>query len=294
MDTFDALRLLVSIADTGSLTAAARQQSIATSTVTLALQQLEEQLQTRLINRTTRKLIFTHEGEQFLADAKQLLLNWDDSLTRFKQEETLKGPIRITATSDFGRVRLVPMIDLFTELHPDVDIHLHLGDGVVDMIENNIDLALRNGPMMDSNLRSRALVYSQRLICATPGYWEQHGKPSHPEHLVDHNCLILHRTGVNYASWPFLIDGKISSVRVTGNRSANDSAVLRHWTMKGYGVMLKHRWEIQREIDQSLLSTALDDYALPHVDLYAVTSSGPCSKRVSALIDFLAEQLRQN
>ncbi|MHC8407647.1 LysR family transcriptional regulator [Pseudomonas sp. TMB3-21] len=137
MDSFDALRLLVRIADTGRLTAAARQQSVATSTVTLALQQLEEQLQTRLINRTTRKY-----------------------------------------------------------------------------------------------------------------------------------------------------------VQVTGNRSANDSAVLRHWTMKGYGIMLKHRWEIKRELEQNLLSTALDDYALPHVDLHAVTSSGPCSKRVTALIDFLADQMR--
>lgn len=292
MDSFDALRLLVSIADTGSLTAAARQQSVATSTVTLALQQLEEQLQTRLINRTTRKLTFTHEGGQFLADAKQLLVQWEESTSRFKQEETLKGPIRITATSDFGRVRLVPMIDLFNELHPGVDIYLHLGDGVVDMIENNIDLALRNGPMIDSNLRSRALIYSQRLICATPDYWEKHGKPDHPEQLVDHNCLILHRTGVNYASWPFLIEGKTIHVQVTGNRSANDSAVLRHWTMKGYGIMLKHRWEIKRELEENLLSTALDDYALPHVDLHAVTSSGPCSKRVTALIDFLADQMR--
>jgi DNA-binding transcriptional LysR family regulator len=292
MDTFDALRLLVSIADTGSLTAAARQQSVATSTVTLALQQLEEQLHTRLIHRTTRKLTFTHEGEQFLADAKQLLLHWEDSTNRLQQEETLKGPIRITATCDFGRVRLVPMIDLFNELHPEVDIYLHLGDGVVDMIENNIDLALRNGPLIDSNLRSRALVYSQRLICATPGYWEKYGKPEHPDCLANHNCLILHRTGVNYASWPFLIDGKVISIRVTGNRSANDSAVLRHWTMKGYGVMLKHRWEIQRELEHNLLSTALDDYALPHVDLYAVTSSGQSSKRVFALIDFLAEQMR--
>ncbi|MDH1265201.1 LysR family transcriptional regulator [Pseudomonas sp. GD03944] len=294
MDTLDALRLFVSIADAGNLSAAARQQSVATSTVTLALQQLEEHAATRLINRSTRKLSFTHEGERFLADARRLLADWDDSVEGLRQGSQLKGPIRLTATSDFGRLKLVPLLDRFMALHPEIQVTLHLSDGVIDMIEHNLDLALRNGPLADSTLRSRLLVRSQRIICAAPGYWQRHGKPTHPEHLAGHNCLILHRPGVPFSTWPFEIDGKPVAVRVSGNRVANDGGVLRQWAMQGHGVMIKNRWEIRRELDDGTLETALDDFVPRHVDLFAVTPRRAPSRRVAALIDFLAEQFQQH
>ncbi|MDR9751498.1 LysR family transcriptional regulator [Pseudomonas sp. SZMC_28357] len=294
MDTFDALRLYVSIAETGSLSAAARLHAVATSTVTLALQQLEERVASRLITRSTRKLTFTHEGEVFLAYARGLLADWDGSIDGIRQSGPLKGPIRMTATSDFGRRQLVPLVDQFMALHPQIQVTLHLGDGVVDLIEHNLDLAVRNGPLMDSNLRSRALIRSQRIICATPGYWKTHGKPSHPEQLAGHNCLILQRPGVPFATWPFMIAGKPMAVRVTGNRTANDGGVLRHWAMQGHGVMIKNRWEVRHEIEEGLLETALDEYVPPHVDLYAVTAGGAPSRRVSALVDFLAEELAKD
>jgi len=291
MDTLDALRLFVSIAEAGNLSAAARQQSVATSTVTLALQQLEERVAAPLITRSTRKLTFTHEGEQFLAYARRFLAEWDGSIDGIRQDGPLKGPIRLTATRDFGRLQLVPIIDRFMQLHPEVQITLLLGDGVVDLIEHNLDLALRNGPLVDSNLRSRALIRSQRIICATPQYWRSHGKPSHPEKLAKHNCLVLHRPGVPFSTWPFVIDGKPVAVRVSGNRVANDGGVLRHWALQGYGVMIKNRWEVRDEIEQGLLETALDGYVPAHVDLYAVTPGGAPNRRVSALVAFLAEQL---
>ncbi|UCJ18946.1 LysR family transcriptional regulator [Pseudomonas sp. MM211] len=291
MDTFDALRLFVSIAETGNLSAAARRNSVASSTVTLALQQLEEQTGTPLIIRSTRKLTFTHEGEQFLANARRLLIDWSNSIDSIRPECSLRGPIRITATSDFGRLKLVPIIDRFMELHPDIQVTLLLGDGVVDFIENNLDIALRNGPLVDSNLVSRGLIRSQRIICATPGYWQSRGKPEHPEQLVEHNCLLLHRPGVAFSTWPFLVDGKTASIRVSGNRIANDGGVLRSWAMQGYGIMIKNRWEVRRELESGELETALDEFALPHVDLYAVTATSNPSRRVRAMVEFLADQL---
>ena len=197
----------------------------------------------------------------------------------------------MTATSDFGRVRLLPLVDRFMEMHPGIQVTLHLGDGVIDMIEHNLDLALRNGPLVDSSLRCRALVRSQRVICAAPAYWQAHGKPEHPDQLAAHNCLILHRPGVPFSTWPFVIDGKAFAVRVSGNRIANDGGVLRHWALQGHGVMIKNRWEVRREIDQGLLETVLDSFVPAHVDLYAVTTDGTPSRRVSALVDFLAAVL---
>lgn len=294
MDTLDALRLFVGIAETGNLTAAARQQAVAPSTVTLALQQLEAQAATRLITRSTRRLTFTHEGELFLARARRLLADWDDAIEGIGQHGPLKGPIRMTATNDFGSQQLVPLIDRFMAAHPAIQISLHLGDGVVDLIENNLDLALRSGPLADSTLRARLLRRSQRVVCAAPSYWRAHGKPAHPDELARHNCLILHRPGVPFSSWPFTIDGKAAAVRVSGDRVANDGGVLRHWAVRGYGVMIKNGWEVRRELGDGTLETALEDFASPAVDFYAVTAGGAPSHRVAALIDFLAEALRSD
>lgn len=291
MDTLDALRLFVSIAETGSLSAAARRQAVATSTVTLALQQLEARAATRLINRSTRKLTFTHEGERFLVDARRLLADWEGSIDSIRQDGPLKGPIRMTATRDFGRLKLVQLLDRFMHLHPDIQISLHLEDGVFDLIENNLDLALRNGPLADSALRSRLLIRSQRIVCATAQYWRTYGKPDHPEQLSQHNCLVLQRPDVPFSTWPFIVDGKPVAIRVAGNRVANDGAVLRHWALQGHGVMIKNCWEVREELDSGLLETALDAYMPRHVDLYAVTAGGAPNRRVSALVNFLVREL---
>ncbi len=153
MDTLDALRLFIGIAEAGSLSAAARQQSVATSTVTVALQQLETQAGARLITRSTQHT-FTYEGRQFLADARRLLADWDASIGGVK-DGPLKGPMKITATQHFGREELVPLIDKFMARHTGVQVSLLLSDGVIDLVEHDLDLALRNGPLSDSNLKAR-------------------------------------------------------------------------------------------------------------------------------------------
>jgi DNA-binding transcriptional LysR family regulator len=163
MDTLEALRLYVAIAETGSFSAAARQVSVSTSTVTVALQQLEEQARVSLITRSTRRLSFTFEGRRFLADARKLLADWDASIAGV-QDGPLRGPIRMTATQDFGRTEVAPLIDRFLDLHPAVQIALHLSDGVVDLVEQDIDLALRNGPLADSALKARLMLRGRRVV----------------------------------------------------------------------------------------------------------------------------------
>lgn len=283
---------VVGIAETGNLTAAARQHSVAPSTVTLALQQLEAQAVTRLITRSTRRLTFTREGELFLACAKRLLADWDGAIEGMRQHGPLKGTIRMTATNDFGRQQLVPLIDRFMAVHPAIRVSLHLGDGVVDLIENNPDLALRSGPLADSTLRARPLRRSQRVSAPHPVSGERMTNPRIPTSWRRHNCLILDRPGVPFSSWPITIDGKAAAVRVSGDRVANDGGVLRQSTVQRYGVMIKNGWEVRRELGDGTLETALEDFASPAVDFYAVTAGGEPSHRVAVLIDFLAEAQR--
>ncbi|RUM18050.1 LysR family transcriptional regulator [Rhizobium vallis] len=292
MDTLDALRLFVGIAEAGSLSAAARQNSVATSTATVALQQLEQQAGTTLIRRSTRRLSFTHEGLQFLADARRLLADWDASIGGVK-EGPLRGPIKMTSTVDFGRSKIVPAIDRFMELHAGISIDLHISDALVDLVEHNIDLAIRNGPLRDSSLKARLILRGQRVICAAPSYWEAHGLPAHPDDLAAHNCLLVSRPATPFSTWHFVEDSKKISIRVSGNRVANDGSVLKRWALKAYGVFLTPVWDIREELASGALVTALDRFLPESANLYAVTDGSATSHRVRALIDFLADEFHR-
>ncbi|MEI5997338.1 LysR family transcriptional regulator [Paraburkholderia bengalensis] len=291
MDRLDALRLFVEIAEAGSFSAAARKNTVSTSTVTLALQKLEEEVGARLIMRTTRRLAFTHEGQRFLDDARRVLADWDAAILSLREDGPLNGPIRLTASSDFGRTRVVPLLDKFMSLNPQVQVSLLLTDGVVDLIDQHLDLALRNGPLIDARLKARLLLTGPRVVCAAPSYWATHGKPTHPSQLASHNCLILAPPDSPFANWPFVIDGKQIVVRVSGNRIASDGSVLREWAVNGYGVILKNRWDIYHELQSGALETALDPFIGERVDLFAVYAGAMPSRRVGALIDFIAHEL---
>jgi DNA-binding transcriptional LysR family regulator len=185
----------------GSFSGVARRRAVATSTVTLAVNQLEQEFGATLIARSTRRLVFTHEGQSLLADARRIVSEWDAALSALREDGPLAGPIRVTATNDFGRVQLRPLLDAFQVRHPGIHMSLILSDSTVDLIDEHIDLALCNGPLADSNLHARLLVRGERVVCASPAYWAKAGKPEHPDELTTHNCLILARPGAPLASW---------------------------------------------------------------------------------------------
>lgn len=290
MDTLEALSILVSIDEAGSLSGAARQQSMAASTVTLALRQLEASVGVRLITRSTRRLSFTYEGQRFLADARKLLAGWDASLDGVR-DGALTGPIRFSATQDFGAKVIVPLINKFLELHPGIQFDLKLSDGTMDLAQNDLDFALRNGPLSDSSLKARLLISGRRVICASPAYWAAHGKPVVPQDLAGHNCMVVSRLGNAYSTWPFVMNGKRCKIKVSGNRMANNSSVLLNWAMDGHGVVVRTAWNIRDELESGALVPVLDEFLPIHANLYAVRPEGIPSRRVAAFIDFLAQGL---
>jgi len=291
MDQFDSLRLFIEVADKGSFSAVARNRAIATSTVTLAINHLEQVLGVRLLARSTRKITFTHEGESLLADARRLVSEWDATKLGLKQNGELSGLIRVTATNDFGRTQLRPILDAFQLRYPKIQTSLLLSDNVVNLIDEQIDLAIRYGPLPDSGLQARLLAPGHRLVCAAPGYWDRHGRPSHPEDLVHHNCLVLARRGAPLSSWTFRDNDRSFSVKVRGDRQISDGAVLREWSTAGVGVIWKNRQDIRRELAQGALESVLETYSTFPVDLFAVYAGSPPNRRTTALVDFLAQSL---
>jgi len=290
MDTIEALRLFVSIAETGSLSAAARRESVATSTVTVALQQLEERAGASLITRSTRQLSFTYEGRQFLSDSRRILADWDAAIEGARNGP-LRGPIKITAPQEFSRHGLALIVDRFLLEHPAVKVTLHLADDVVGLVEHDIDVALRFGPLTDSSLVARLLLRTSRVVCAAPAYWNAQGMPLKPDDLAQHNCLVHARPDAPSAAWPFLVEGKPVSVRVQGDRVANDSAALRDWALAGRGVIRRGTYGIRKDLSDGHLITALDEFSVGEANLYAVTTGHQLSQRVIAFIQFLEQQL---
>lgn len=291
MDQLDALRLFIDVAEKGSFSAVARNRAIATSTVTLAINQLEQVFDVRLLARSTRRLTFTHEGETLLADARRIVAEWDATLHGLRQDSELSGPVRVTATNDFGRSQLRPLLDAFQLRYPKVLVSLLLSDNVVNLIDQQVDLAIRFGPLQDSGLQARLLRRGKRFVCASPAYWDRHGRPAHPNDLAHHNCLVLARAGAPLSSWTFRDGEKTFSVKVQGDRQASDGAVLREWAVRDIGVIYKNSQDIQKELDDGILERVLEAYVAGPIDLFAVYPGSPPSRRVSALADFLAQAM---
>lgn len=289
MDRIDALRLLLDVADTGSFSGVARKRAIATSTVALAITQLEQALGRTVAVRSTRRLVFTPEGDALLRDARQIVQAWDLAMDAPREHGALSGPLRVTTTNDFGRAQLRPLLDAFQAQHPGIHLTLTFSDSTLDLIEQQIDLAVRSGPLPDSGLRARLLLRGSRHVCAAPAYWDRAGRPRHPLDLQAHNCIILARPDAPLSPWPFIEDGKPFSVKVKGDRQVSDGDVVRQWAIEGRGVVLKNAWDIQQDIAAGALETVLEDYALPAVDLFAVYPEGATTRRLAALIDFFAD-----
>ncbi|MBT9386846.1 LysR family transcriptional regulator [Pseudooceanicola sp. CBS1P-1] len=292
MDDLRTMRLFVAIAEAGSLSAVARTWGVAPSTVTLGLQRLEERLGTQLVLRSTRQLSLTHDGELFLNRCRMLLGSVDELMSGFSDEGPLTGEIRMTATNDFGRRRISPLIGDFLALHPGVTVQLYFSDAMVDLVEGGFDIGIRTGPLPDSDLRARLLMRGRKCVCAAPAYWDRHGRPRHPKELADHACLVLGTPSAYQSFWNFRDGSSPLRVRVAGNRRVNDGETLRRWAVAGAGVIMKSSFDIDEELANGQLETVLDDYLSDSTNIYAVTPIRSHDvRRVRMLVDFLGENL---
>ncbi|WP_394846954.1 LysR substrate-binding domain-containing protein [Pendulispora brunnea] len=284
------MQTFLEIVNRGSLSAAARAMSTVPSTISARLSALEDRLGVALLVRSTRRLRLTDEGERYLVDCRRIL----DEIERTEAcigrlKGSLRGSLRITAPSDLGRGRLRPILDAFAEEHPRVQIHLHLSDGVVDLVRDGFDVALRTGELEDNRLVARKLARCHRVVCASPSYWSRRPRPLTPADLAEHECLLWMPDGQNHATWMFTTEDRGPlEVRVQGRRSSNDGELVRAWALEGLGIALKSFWAVERDLESGKLESVLNRYVRA-ADLYAVyPSRRHLPSRARALIDHLA------
>lgn len=297
MDRLREMEVFAAVAATGSLSAAARRLNLSIPVVSKQLAAIERRLGARLINRTTRKLALTDDGLAFYERCKGILAEVADAEQAVAQADgRLTGTIRITAPVAFGRAWITPLIAKFALLHPELTFHLQLTDTVVDLLDDNIDLALRMGDLADSSLRARRLVKAQRLICGSPAYLKRRGVPQTLADLDDHDCIAICGSGGPGQVWRFnggpqgVTDP--TALRISGRLSANNGEVAYAWVLAGLGLAQKSVWDVSEDLRAGRLTAVLGNYRREE-DVHAVFPPGrQVPHRVTCFVDFLAKELQ--
>lgn len=288
MDHFKQITTFAAVATKGSLSAAAREEGVAPAVISRRLDALEERLGVKLLLRTTRTLNLTYEGSAFLEDCQRIL----NDLANAEASVSLggikaSGHLRVSAPGGFGRQHVAPLVHDFVREHPEVTVSLDLSDRVVDLLNENMDCAVRIGVLPDSSLVGVKLADNQRLVVATPTYLQRHGCPMHPGDLVSHNCLNLVSSGAP-GGWLFTINGEATSIRVSGSLSCNDGSSILDWALNDAGLAWRSRWEVQPHLRNGSLVTVLDEFIAPPNAIYAVfPQRRHLPLRVRLWIDFL-------
>jgi len=284
------LQVLVHTARGGTLTAAAAALGITPAAASATLKRLESQLGARLFERSTRAMRLTPQGQTLLDYAVRAfeLLAEGESLVQ-ADRGALVGTVRVAAPSDLTRVTLLPWLDEFLALHPGLQLALSVGDRPLDVMRDEVDLALRYGALADSRLVARRLADSRPALCASPAYLHHHPVPQTPHDLLQHNCLTFHRGGRRQRLWRFARHGHWTEVRVDGDRVVDDASLAREWALAGHGITLKSALDLQRDVASGALVQLLPEWDTEPYPLHALLPSGRfVPARVRALVDFLA------
>ena len=293
MDKFKQMESFISVAQRGSLTAAAKAEGVAPAIMGRRLDGLEEQLGVKLLMRTTRRITLTHEGSAFLEDCQRLLADLANAEASVSAGSIkASGHLRMTAPAGFGRRHVAPLVPLFHELHPDVTVSLNLSDRVVDIAGEGFDCAVRVGDMPDSSLVSVRLADNRRLCVATPDYLARHGVPKQPSDLARFDCLSLSSDASQTRGWAFKLpkaDGfEVVYLKPSGPLDCSDGQVLHDWCLRGWGIAWRSTWEVEAEIAEGKLVSVLEDFAAPPNGIYAVFPQRKhLALRVRLWIDFL-------
>ena len=281
----------------GSFSGAAIELGITTPAVSKRLTNLEARLGVRLLNRTSRRISLTPEGELYLERARLILVEIDD-LERLLTQSTdvPKGLLRVNATLGFGRNHIAPLISKYAKHCPGVQVQLQLTVNPPPITDDSFDLCIRFGEPPDSRLIARKLASNRRLICAAPLYVKSHGAPKVPNDLARHNCILIRQGDEAYGTWHLASGNKRETVKVRGNLSTNDGEIAVNWALAGHGILKRAEWDIEKYLQSGRLVQLLRDWNTSSADIYAVYPQAlHLSARIRTFVDFLTKEfgLRQ-
>ncbi|MGE6661721.1 LysR family transcriptional regulator [Pseudomonas sp. NPDC077408] len=278
----------------GNLASTARELGLTPPAVSKRLAALEQRLGVRLINRTTRSLGLTPEGEVYFRHASRILGDieeLEELVTSSRREP--KGLLRVNASLGFGRRYIAPALSAFIDQYPEIEAQLILSDHPMDLASNGLDLVIRFGVLPDARFHARRIASNRRLLCASQIYLERHGTPQKLQDLSQHNCIFLRQNDSIHGVWDFVEGPRTRSIKVRSNLSCNDGEVALNWALEGRGILLRAEWDIARYVRSGRLRLVLEDAQPAPADVYAIYSEQHhLSAKVRHFIDFLVERFR--
>lgn len=287
------MQVFVRVVETGSFSAAARQLRMTPSTISKLVGRIESRLGVRLLERSTRRLSVTAEGQVYFERSRALL----QELERVEGDladgaAAAFGTVRVTASVAFGTQALEPLLPQFWEAHPNVVVDLSLSDEIVDLYLDRTDVAFRIGPLQDSTLVARRLGATRRKIVASPRYLRRHGRPKTLEDLARHNCL-----GFNFRratpTWSLREGDQPVEVAVGGSLLANNGETVRRMAVAGVGLARLGEFNVREDLANGRLVEVLPD-AVEGVEepIHALYLGGPrLAQRVRVFLDYVCPRL---
>ncbi len=291
MDRLTAMRVFAEVATSGSFSASADKLDMSRAMVTRYVGEMEQWLQARLLQRTTRSVTLTDAGELALRRCQQMLALTEDleEETATTTEGALRGQLRITCSVSFAFAQMGAVIAAFLAQHPQLKIDLDASEGSLNLVEKRIDLAIRISAEPDPLLIGRPLARCDSALVASPAYLAAHGTPQLPADLAQHRCLSYANFGKSV--WHLSRGDEVAKVGVTSHFSANEATTLMRAALAGGGIALQPTYLVNPYLQSGELQAVLPGWNLPVMTIYALyPSRRHLSPAVRALLDFLVQR----
>ena len=295
MDTITRMKAFIEVVDSGSYSAAARKMGRSKALLSKYVRELEDELGTLLVNRTTRQLSLTEAGQTYLAAVQDILDRIDQAQESVRNSGTVvSGTLRVSAPRSLGSSEaMLPLIE-FAKAYPEIKLDVDLDDRVVDLVEERFDVAIRGGVLTDSTLIARRLISNRLRFCASPAFLGKHGIPQEPKDIAMlPNIIDTNWRGRN--NWPFVDrDGKQFSQNVLSIMEANDPEVCKRAAVAGLGVTMVPEFCIEKELADGSLVAILDEFIPEGNAFYAVYAQRRhVSAKVRVFVDFMVDWFKQ-
>lgn len=289
MAQFSDLAFFACINRLGSLAAAAQELGVTPPAVSKRLGVLEARLGVRLLNRTTRRIHLTAEGERYLLEGTRILEDME-GLERSiaNSSHAPYGLLKVGATLGFGRKHIAPALAAFAQLHPKVEMQLYLSDRQLNLVDMGLDVIVHFGEIPDVRLTARLLARNRRILCAAPAYLDHAPPLKSPRDLTAHRCIVIRESDDTFGTWHLHDGTRRESIKVRSVMSTNDGASAVEWALAGQGIIVRSIWDMAEHLRANTLRQVLPQWEATPADIHLVfPSQSHRTGRVRALVDFL-------
>ncbi|MBF9001018.1 MULTISPECIES: LysR substrate-binding domain-containing protein [Vibrio] len=283
------LNVLITVVRQESFAMAADELGVSPAYVSKRIQILEKTLNTRLLHRTTRRVVLTEDGQRVFNRAIRILDNMEELVDDLSQSKYVpRGELAICTSFGFGRAKVAPILSKLAKAYPQLDIRLDVGDKPVDLVKSGYDLEIRVGGHLPEHHIGKCLAKNLRMLCASPKYLAEHGEPETLDDLDQHSCLVLKEKNTMNGIWNLeTLNGEKIAVRINSALSSNDGGIVRQWALHDQGIILRSYWDIAEDLAQGKLVQILPDY-FQTADIWAIYPTRMTeSAKLRVCIEFL-------